>query len=561
MWYIVAQIFGIGAMISLFSVYQQSSKKKLMISKLCADVCWSVHYLCLGGYGGVVTNFVGIFRELSFMQRDKKKWASSNIVPIIFVAINWCIGISTFQRPINILPIVASSFATLALWLRRPKLTKLILAPVCISFLVYDIFIGSWVGVINESISIVSIIIFLIKDRRDSKMSIFSNDCKTDKPEIIIDGVEITEPAARINASDASAEAIARGDAFAQEITDKFVADFEKKGIDKMAHVSTFMVIDGTIYMTYYANTKAAAEDPENQTARLVYCPENNPDDQTILDIQSVGDMCSGLRVNMVYDTILARKDEDTLYILWTAKVGETYYRLYRPFSISKKELGEIGVNRLKVGDVVNDFSASGIVSALTANGIGYKKMYSDIGIMQKFTTHVEDGKTYYYTGAYSGDLNFIIKSTDFITWEYVSQPSFPNLSKWENAIYVIGDKCYYFVRQQDFTNYGFLTVYDIAKDEWETPVLVEDCQSRSDFIIYNGQLYMFHAPIDREHIGVLKIDTEDISKSEIVLQAKMHTSCFYPFIQYFDDSELAMSYTINREHIRLAKFTLSKYI
>jgi hypothetical protein len=328
-----------------------------------------------------------------------------------------------------------------------------------------------------------------------------------------------------------------------------------------MAHVSTFAVIDETIYMTYYANTQAAAEDPENQTARLVYCPKNSPDEQTVLDIQSVGDDCSGLRVNMVYDTIFARKDEDTLCILWTAKVGDTYYRLYRDFTISTKTLGEIGVNRFKVGSIVNDFSDSGIVGALSANGIGCKRMFSDIGIMQKFTTRVENGVTYYYTGAYSGDLNMIIKSRDFITWEYVSQPDFINHSMWENATYVIGEKCYYFVRQQWESKHGFLTVYDIAKDTWEPPVLIDDCQSRSDFIEYGGELYLFHAPIDREHIGLIKINKEDIKKGEQVFSAKMHTSCFYPFIQYYRDGELAMSYTVARQHIRLAEFTLSKYL
>jgi len=265
--------------------------------------------------------------------------------------------------------------------------------------------------------------------------SIFSTDYKTIKPEIRIDGTEITEYAAKINAADASETALKRGEAFANEMEERFVTDFEKSGIDKMVHVSTFMVIDGMIYMTYYANTSTAAEDPNYQIARLVYCPADNPDNKTFLDIQSVGDDCSGLRVNMVYDTIMARCDEDTLYILWTAKVGNTYYRLYRPFTISTKTLGEVGVNRLKVGDVVNDFSSSGIVSALTENGIGYKTMYSDIGIMQKFTWRMENGVRYYYTGAYSGDLNILIKSCDFITWEYVSQPSFPNLSKWENDV------------------------------------------------------------------------------------------------------------------------------
>ena len=91
--------------------------------------------------------------------------------------------------------------------------------------------------------------------------------------------------------------------------------------------------------------------------------------------------------------------------------------------------------------------------------------------------------------------------------------------------------------------------------------MLVADCQSRSDFIVYKDELYLFHAPIDREHIGILKIDTQNLANTKVVLQAKMDTGCFYPFVQYYRNNELAMSYTLDRKHIRLAEFTLSKYL
>ena len=160
---VVAQVFGVGAMASLFLIYQQTTRKRMICAKLCADVCWSVHYLCLGAYGGIVPNTVGIFRELVFMRRDEKKWASRAFVPIIFIIINWCIGLFTFSSPINILPIVASTFVTISLWLRKPMLTKLISIPVSIIFLIYDIFVGSYIGVVNESIAITSIIINFLK--------------------------------------------------------------------------------------------------------------------------------------------------------------------------------------------------------------------------------------------------------------------------------------------------------------------------------------------------------------------------------------------------------------
>ncbi|MDY5016291.1 MAG: hypothetical protein SO063_09570 [Eubacteriales bacterium] len=351
-----------------------------------------------------------------------------------------------------------------------------------------------------------------------------------------------------------------KGEAFAQEISRRFVSDFEKPG-DRMAHVSTFAVIGGTVYMTYYANTKEPSEDPKNQTARLVWAPLEDMERKTFLDIQTAGDCVDGKKIDMVYDTILMQKDDDTIFVMWTARTEDNYYRFYCPFSLSDKRLGQIGVNRFRVGEVTNDFSVSGIQSALAANGIPCKKMYSDIGIMQKLTERRENGETWYYTGTYSGDFNCIIRSRDLVTWEYVSQPDFINDSKWENAVYVWQDRVYYFVRQQDANPCGFLTAYDLKTRRWEAPVEVEDCQSRADFIVYRGGLYLFHAPVDREHIGIIRIDPENLPDSSVVLQAKMHTSCFYPFINYYTGGELAMSYTVARRHIRLAEFTLQNYL
>lgn len=164
----IAQVFGIGAMICLFSIYQQKERKKLLISKLFADICWVVHYLLLGAYGGMIPNFVGIFRELIFVNREEKKWANSVAWPCIFILINWILGIRSFDVLINILPIAASTFVTVSLWCKKPNLTKIISIPVSATFLIYDIFVGSYVGIINESIAILSIILYFIRRRKNN---------------------------------------------------------------------------------------------------------------------------------------------------------------------------------------------------------------------------------------------------------------------------------------------------------------------------------------------------------------------------------------------------------
>jgi len=410
--------------------------------------------------------------------------------------------------------------------------------------------------------------------------NIFSDDYSTNTSSTVYDKVKLDPTVdsslfAGIIEADTELNYDDKAIAFADEITSGFVGDFEKDGIDLMCHVSTFCYAKGNIYMTYYANTMSASENPNYQVARLAYAPEDKPEEKVIRDIMLVGDDLFGKKVTGVYDTILMQKDDDpdNLYILWTASIGGKYYRLYRTFNMVTEKFGEIGVNKFKVGDISNDFSDSGIKNALAENGIGYKATFSDIGIMQKLSTRIENGETYYYSGAYSGNFTCIIKSKDLITWEYVAQPNegangtgFENATKWENAVYVVGDKAYYFVRQWDTTDaagsaYGILTYYDLITGEWAKPVLVGDCQSRSDFIMYNGELYLFYAPTDRSHIGILRVDRDNLANSEVILQAQMNTSCFYPFVQYNSAGELSMSYTVSRKHIRLATFKLSKYV
>ncbi len=409
---------------------------------------------------------------------------------------------------------------------------------------------------------------------------IFTDDITTEKPHKQYNPIPVSNYSKIIEADTALNNA-PNALAFAQDVNSNKYADFEKEGIDQMCHVSTFLVKNGKVYVSYYANTSNGNEDPNFQVARLAYCPENEPENKKIIDIQAAGDELSGRKVNSVYDTIMMERPDEpqNIYILWTASVDGKYYRLYCIFNIETETLGEIGVNRFKVGETVNDFSYTGIQNALTINNIGFKPFFADIGIMQKQSWRMENGENYCYSGTYSGNFTAIIKSKDLITWEYVAQPNegangtgFENETKWENAVYAKNDKVYYFVRQHDpvynedgtlkeGSPYGVLTCYNLNTKEWDTPVLVADCQSRSDFFEYQGSLYAVYAPTDREHLGFLKINTENIAETTVVLQANMQGSCFYPFINYFKDNELAISYTVARRHIRLAHFVFSKYL
>ncbi|MDD6484345.1 MAG: hypothetical protein PUF72_07205, partial [Clostridiales bacterium] len=138
-----------------------------------------------------------------------------------------------------------------------------------------------------------------------TKNNIFSDDFATDKESVVVENKEIGE-SVKIISSDVSDEAKRKGERFAAEIEERFVSDFEKsealleagkvKERDFMVHVSTFAVVNDMIYMTYYANNKTDLEDPHNHTARFVYCPVNDLENKTFVDLQSAGDIFCGRR-------------------------------------------------------------------------------------------------------------------------------------------------------------------------------------------------------------------------------------------------------------------------
>lgn len=158
----LTHFFGIGAMIALFLSHQQKKRKNIILAKLTCDIFWVAHYLFLGATAGMIPNFIGIFREIIFIKRNSEKWASSVFWPILFIIINWLLGIISFESWFDVLPITASSFVTVSLWINNPKLTKLISMPISGAFLIYDIFVGSYIVIITESIAIFSIAIFFI---------------------------------------------------------------------------------------------------------------------------------------------------------------------------------------------------------------------------------------------------------------------------------------------------------------------------------------------------------------------------------------------------------------
>jgi len=113
-----------------------------------------------------------------------------------------------------------------------------------------------------------------------------------------------------------------------------------------------------------------------------------------------------------------------------------------------------------------------------------------------------------------NGFQGAIMKSSDGITWDFVSMPPLTYLSVWEGALKVIGQKIYVFIKGNNRYN---LYLYDITTDTWTVSTeLNNQVYSRPFLFYYNSKLYaVYNSPnnvttwgtVIRSGVGISVID------------------------------------------------------
>ena len=165
---LVGQCFGIMAFIIAFLAYQAKTSKKLLMVQSAAIFCFCVHYLLLNAITGFALNVVCLIRNIIFFNNDKKVF-SSKIWPYALALVTVIIGIFTWEAWYSILLIVALAVNTVCMSLPTSQGIRISLLVTCPPALVYNICVLSVGGIINESLSIVSSIIGIIRHSEKNK--------------------------------------------------------------------------------------------------------------------------------------------------------------------------------------------------------------------------------------------------------------------------------------------------------------------------------------------------------------------------------------------------------
>lgn len=164
---IAGQIISIVAVIVSFITYQMKSSRAIFVTLSIATGISCIAYAMLGGTVALVLNLFSIVRNICYCYKDKKI-LSSKAVPVVLALIMGVLSIFTWEGAYSAFFVVGIMLNTLAMGYFGPQnLRKSILLTSSL-ILIYNLFIPSIGGTINEMVAITSAVIGLIRYRKNN---------------------------------------------------------------------------------------------------------------------------------------------------------------------------------------------------------------------------------------------------------------------------------------------------------------------------------------------------------------------------------------------------------
>lgn len=130
---------------------------------MSGSLIFAIQLFMLGAYTGAVLDLISFVRTLIFSNNTNKKWAQNPLWLLFFVVVMIVSGILTWNDFFSLFAILGSLLSTFALWMKKPKYTRIISLFVGPCWIIYNVVNGSIMGVVNEIIALTSIIIGIVR--------------------------------------------------------------------------------------------------------------------------------------------------------------------------------------------------------------------------------------------------------------------------------------------------------------------------------------------------------------------------------------------------------------
>ena len=152
------QLIGIlGFCIVVLSFYKKETTT-ILLYQVTSNFIYAVHYFLLGGLSGAFCCVIGMIRNISLVKANNKK-----IILPIFIIIYSLITLVFYEGIYSLLPMMANVSYLISMTYKNKKilLRGAIVSSIC--WILYAIFVSSYVSIVTESILLISNAIQLIR--------------------------------------------------------------------------------------------------------------------------------------------------------------------------------------------------------------------------------------------------------------------------------------------------------------------------------------------------------------------------------------------------------------
>ncbi len=159
---IVIQLIGLAGTVLYFLSFQCKDNRKLYAVQFLSYVFYTVHFLLLGAVTGGISYLLNLAR--SFFLAGSWKFGRSKKMCIILCSLQAVTAVTTWAGWISLLPTCANIASTIGGYTHNAR--KIRIASMFFNsplWIVYNIIVGSWVGVLDELASEVSGVISICR--------------------------------------------------------------------------------------------------------------------------------------------------------------------------------------------------------------------------------------------------------------------------------------------------------------------------------------------------------------------------------------------------------------
>jgi membrane-bound ClpP family serine protease len=168
---LLIQLIALFTLAAFAGSFQSKARKEILLWQMLSMAFWIIHYSLLGAWTGTFLVFTNGMITLLFLYKNKNQWASRPWVLYLALGVSILVTIFTWNNFYSIFALAGIMSMVLGKWQDDTKKIKLIGILACLFWILYDIFVGSWGGIIAEIVIMLSATIGLIRSK-ESKTEI-----------------------------------------------------------------------------------------------------------------------------------------------------------------------------------------------------------------------------------------------------------------------------------------------------------------------------------------------------------------------------------------------------